>query len=390
MRQTRAGLRAADRNSQTPWPSIDWRDLNGNNDYDHGEVNLDPNGPDFVETARQPSSTTTVTEGRGEPEREAAQARRVLALARAGADREFCRPGHRGLHSRTTNINRIQNNLRPYEAYNIPVTNRDPGPDGEVGTADDGGLFTYYEFPELAAAPRFEEFMPINDPNADQSYKSIEVAAVKRLANRWQFMASYSATKKDHPHLFPTWQLHRTSTLGHRRRGLHIPTTRSTAPINTWDWDAKLLGRVHLPGRRDGVARTSTIRAATRSPGRCSSRAGVTIPDIVLNVEPIGSQRLPNLNLLTLRVEKSFRAADGAEAGGTTQSLQCAEREHGDSESQRDRATSSCGPGTSCRPASRRSARRTPSSTGTVASPSCAGAPCVPAWGPDQACAHCC
>jgi hypothetical protein len=25
-----------------------WRDLNRNNDYDPGEVNLDPNGPDFV------------------------------------------------------------------------------------------------------------------------------------------------------------------------------------------------------------------------------------------------------------------------------------------------------------------------------------------------------
>ena len=34
------------------------------------------------------------------------------------------------------------NNFRPYEAYNIPVTNRDPGPDGRVGTADDGGLVT--------------------------------------------------------------------------------------------------------------------------------------------------------------------------------------------------------------------------------------------------------
>ena len=28
----------------------DWRDLNGNNDYDPGEVDLDPNGDDFVET----------------------------------------------------------------------------------------------------------------------------------------------------------------------------------------------------------------------------------------------------------------------------------------------------------------------------------------------------
>ena len=33
---------------------------------------------------------------------------------------------------------------------------------------------------------------------------------------------------------------------------------------------------------------------------------GVTIPDIELNVEPIGSQRLPTINNLTLRVEKTF------------------------------------------------------------------------------------
>ena len=33
---------------------------------------------------------------------------------------------------------------------------------------------------------------------------------------------------------------------------------------------------------------------------------GRTIPAIVLNVEPIGSQRTPNLNMLTFRVEKTF------------------------------------------------------------------------------------
>lgn len=26
-----------------------WRDLNGNNDWDVGETNRDPNGPDFIE-----------------------------------------------------------------------------------------------------------------------------------------------------------------------------------------------------------------------------------------------------------------------------------------------------------------------------------------------------
>ena len=30
-----------------------WRDLNGNGRYDAGEVNLDPNGPDFVSQTRR-------------------------------------------------------------------------------------------------------------------------------------------------------------------------------------------------------------------------------------------------------------------------------------------------------------------------------------------------
>ena len=34
---------------------------------------------------------------------------------------------------------------------------------------------------------------------------------------------------------------------------------------------------------------------------------GFTIPDIELNAEPIGTRRIPTLNLLTLRVEKNFR-----------------------------------------------------------------------------------
>ena len=43
--------------------------------------------------------------------------------------------------------------------------------------------------------------MPVTWPDraANQTYKTIEVATVKRLSNRWQLVASYSATKKDWP-----------------------------------------------------------------------------------------------------------------------------------------------------------------------------------------------
>ena len=55
-----------------------WHDLNGNLDYDPGEVNLDRNGPDFVETVGRLSQGTAYLlrhRSRGEPGREAAQVR---------------------------------------------------------------------------------------------------------------------------------------------------------------------------------------------------------------------------------------------------------------------------------------------------------------------------
>ena len=70
----RAGRRSGCPRIAIAYGIYQWRDLNGNNDYNPGEVNLDPNGPDFVETAGA-EFDEPVTEGRGEPQREATQAR---------------------------------------------------------------------------------------------------------------------------------------------------------------------------------------------------------------------------------------------------------------------------------------------------------------------------
>src|SRR6185436_7405643 len=36
--------------------------------------------------------------------------------------------------------------LRPYSAWNIPITRQDPGPDGTLGTGDDGAMVTFFDF----------------------------------------------------------------------------------------------------------------------------------------------------------------------------------------------------------------------------------------------------
>ena len=280
-----------------------WRDLNGNNDYDDGEVNRDPNGPDFVETAGAEFDSVAPRGVVNPNEKQFKLDEFSVSLERELVG-NFAVRGT-GVYSRTMNTNRIQNNFRPYEAYNIPVTNRDPGVDGELGTADDGGLITYYEFDPSLRGARFEELMVINDPRADATYKSVEVAAVKRLANRWQFMASYSATKKDRP-IIRDLQVESMNTISVIEAGDFNPNGEINQADRTWDWDAKFSGAYLFP------ADVSVSANFHHFSGDAFARqvlfeGGVTIPSIELNVEPIGSQRLPNINNLTLRVEKSFR-----------------------------------------------------------------------------------
>ena len=38
------------------------------------------------------------------------------------------------------------NPKRPYSAFSVPITRRDPGPDGVLDNSDDGGRITLYDY----------------------------------------------------------------------------------------------------------------------------------------------------------------------------------------------------------------------------------------------------
>ena len=187
------------------------------------------------------------------------------------------------------------------------------GPDGRLGTADDGGLVTYFEYAPALRGLRFEQqYTPVNDSRANQSFGTIEVAAVKRLASRWQLVASYSATKKH----WPIGAQGSASSLGFgtasptfSAAGEHVGFLTPNAEIfsvdDTWDWDGKVVGTYILPA---GVAVSGNFHSTSGDPfaRQVRFRGGETIPAIVLTVEPIGTHRRPNLNLVQLRVEKRF------------------------------------------------------------------------------------
>ena len=208
-----------------------------------------------------------------------------------------------GIYSRALNQYRLQNTKRPYEVYNIPITNQDPGKDGKLGTADDPGTtITYYDYPAAYAGAAFQQSMLINDDRANSTYKSVEVAVSRRFIKGWQFQGSYSATRKNIP---------LTNTAGGGLT-LGINTYDPNAEINTadqtWEWLGRLSGAYRT--RWDILlAANYERRSGTATARTVSATGGKQIPSFTVRVEPLGAIRLPDINLLDFRAEKNFRVA---------------------------------------------------------------------------------
>jgi outer membrane receptor protein involved in Fe transport len=273
-----------------------------------GQSNLDPNGPDFISQTLQINNNLANLVANpnlkqpGSNEYSLSLERQVM--------RDF---GVRltGVYTKTFNTVLISNTLRPYETYNIPISNPDPGPDGRVGTADDTGrVITYYDYPASLAGLAFQKPALVNAAKADASYKSIDITASKRMSSRWQLLASLTVTKKDIP--FVT-ELSGAGGNGNQRGFFSTsdnPNAQLFAADNTTEWTGRVSGSYNLPLDINlslnlaSYSGTPWARTATFTGGK-------QIPSIAVRVEPIGSQRTPAQHLTTLRAEKVFRINQG-------------------------------------------------------------------------------
>ena len=260
-----------------------WRDLNNNRLYDRGEVNLDPNGPDFRSISGVTDAVPNPNENQPKSDEWSLTFERELVsnwAARAT-----------GVYARNFNLRRLEEIRRPYSAYNIPVTSVDPGPDGNVATAaDNGGAITYWEYPASLSGRQFAGTMLVNWPGS-QTYKTMEVAGTKRMANRWQSNVSFSVTRHSSPF--------------DDRQPLN-PNSEINTANRYWEYTAKASGGYILPF--DVVASANYERRQGLPQARTHQfTGGAVIQSIVLNVEPLGSIRLPSTNLVDFRFAKRMR-----------------------------------------------------------------------------------
>jgi len=287
--------------------SYRWRDFNGNANYDPGEVNLNLNGTDFISQSGGNNFVPSPTERQPKSDEVSLSLERELGQG-FGVRASY-------VYSRYHDTYRILNTLRPYDAYNVPVTQTDPGPDGVRGNADDPGVsFTYYEWLPALNGRAFERFARVNDPKADQRYNSVDVAMSKRLSNRWQLTASYSATKRNVPFIYTDLTAPATTASGEFNGNVESAPLNPNNEINVadreWEYTYKLSGVYQAPF---GIVTSANYEARSGYPWARQVRftGGKTIPSITLNVEPIGSQRLPISNQLDMRFEKNIGLTHG-------------------------------------------------------------------------------
>jgi outer membrane receptor protein involved in Fe transport len=257
-----------------------WNDRNGNGRWDPGEQVGNPTSVSggTASTIYDPDIPNTFShQALAFVEHEAAP--------NLGVRTGFVWNGRRQLRG-SMNIN------RPISAYTVPITIRDPGPDGRFNTADDGGTLTAYNLAaEYLTLPVINRTLNLGS-GADRNYYTWEITATRRQTGSWSLLTSFSRT----------WA----------REGAISANATPNSLINTVDgknqfstWQAKLNATLTLPY---DVRVTPILRHQS---GTAFARTFTTALNyssaVTIQAEPVGAERTPNITLFDVRTEKVFR-----------------------------------------------------------------------------------
>jgi hypothetical protein len=197
------------------------------------------------------------------------------------------------VYKREGNQFQLVNTARTGSVYDIPITTKDPGRDGVVGTADDGGNVTYYDYDPAYRGTAFEKSTYINYSDYIDRYHNLEFGLDKRMSHNWQLQASYLATRRN------MWIA-----------GVPYTPNDEFFPKNeTWETTFRASGSYRA---RWGIVASSVFEYQSGAPlaRTVLFRTGLKqLSTLTLRMEPLGSENLPGVKLLNLRASKQFTFA---------------------------------------------------------------------------------
>jgi len=217
---------------------------------------------------------------------------------------------------RTGLVYRTERNLavayninRPFDAYTVPVTIQDPGPDGIVGNGDDGRAYQGSNLSAAALAlPIVNTYSNVEGARSD--YYTFELTGTKRMSHGWSAMLSFSKT----------WSAAQNNTFfgtGFRQNALVVSpqdliNTDSDGQITYTDWSLKLNGTWNAPL---GLKISPMLRyQAGQNWGR-TFQATLNYGSVRIAAEPLDTNRQRDIAVTDIRVEKPIGVGGGVKVG---------------------------------------------------------------------------
>jgi carboxypeptidase family protein len=203
-----------------------FHDLNHDGMYQPGEVDLNLNGPDFISITGNGVATNIFN-----PDLQRSHEREFTGIL----DREIM--ANMAAHivyvyREPMGTTQTVNVLRPYNAFNIPIQRRDPGPDGFVNTADDGPMVTIWDYDAAYRGAAFVGNEVLNRPdNRSNHFHNLEFTLARRASAKWSAQTSFLTTKN---YVY----------------AVGIPTSPNDDYYNidrTWNWVYKVNGSYTFP-----------------------------------------------------------------------------------------------------------------------------------------------
>jgi len=198
-----------------------WSDLNGDRQFTTGELGQllsvdDPaRNPVTIDPDLKPARTDEIVAG---------ITRELMPNVSVSASY---------MHRKDQNLDwRINQAITPADYSQVIGT--DPGPDGKLGTADDGGSLAFYELnaSKRTLSPNFIT----TRQGFSQEYSGVEMSLIRRLASRWQFVAALTIGQQKENY-----------DPGSFQNPQDIDKIDGTRVANSNPYIAKLMGSYQLP-----------------------------------------------------------------------------------------------------------------------------------------------
>lgn len=197
-----------------------------------------------------------------------------------------------------------------------PVQRRDPGPDNQLDTEDDGQLITVYN----KSGNTF--YLMTNPENAKRKYNGFQINVRKRFSHNWQTNTSYtwSRTRGNVNNNFGANSAGSSSTSDTGQGGVFANPNRailSDGPV-VFDYthQFKAEGTYRIP-YWGGVNISGVYRYVTGAAwGRRAGIRGLDQGSETIRIEERGTRRVDALNNLDFRVEKTFVFGQQSQTAG--------------------------------------------------------------------------